>query len=128
MTRAYFDSSAIFKLAHAEPETMALIDYLDVAPMEVSTSVLGEVEVLRNLRKRRLETAEAMTGFFLIGLDEDIRRTAIEIGGGALKALDAIHIATALAIADRNLQFVTYDNRQAEFARQAGLTVVQPGR
>lgn len=45
-----------------------------------------------------------------------------------MKSLDAIHIATALAIGDRDVQFVTYDDRQAEAARQAGLTVVQPGR
>ena len=45
-----------------------------------------------------------------------------------IKSLDAIHIATALAIGDRDLQFITYDNRQADAARQAGLKVIQPGR
>ena len=45
-----------------------------------------------------------------------------------LRALDAIHIATALSIGDPELQFVTYDQWQAESAREAGLTVVQPGR
>ena len=50
------------------------------------------------------------------------------IGRDSLRSLDAIHIATALAVGDRDLQFVTYDERQADAARQAGLKVVQPGR
>jgi predicted nucleic acid-binding protein len=128
MNRVYFDSSALFKLSHDERESMALIDFLDEGPTEASTSVLGEVEVLRKLRQRQLEADRAMAGFYLIGLDDEIRKTAIEIGGGTLRALDAIHIATALAIGARDLLFVTYDDRQAEAARHAGLTVVQPGR
>ena len=126
--RAYLDSSAIFKLNHDERETLALIDFLDEGPIEVSTSVVGEIEVLHNLRKRRLDTDQAMAGFYLLGLDDEVRRVAIEIGGGVVRALDAIHIATALAVGDRDLRFVTYDNRQAAAAREAGLTVVQPGR
>ena len=128
MIRAYFDSSAIFKLAHCERESLALVEYLEQGSIDVTTSVLGEVEVVRNLRSRQLDHDGAVTGFYLIGLDQDIRRSAIELGDGRLKALDAIHIATALAVGDRDLQFVTYDERQAEAARQSGLKVVQPGR
>jgi predicted nucleic acid-binding protein len=126
--RAYLDSSAVFKLAHEERETLALIEYLDEGAMEVSTSVVGEIEVLRHLRRRQLQTDGALTGFYLIGLDDDVRKTATEVGAGALRALDAIHIATALSIDDRELQFVTYEQRQAESALLAGLRVVQPGR
>ena len=45
-----------------------------------------------------------------------------------MRSLNAIQIARALAVGDRDLQFVTYDERQAEAARQAGLKVVEPGR
>jgi predicted nucleic acid-binding protein len=128
LSRAYFDSSAIMKLSHEERESVALIDYLGDATMEVSTSVLAEVEVLRNLRKIPVSGDDAMLGVYLIALDDDVRRTAIEIGGTTLRSLDAIHVATALAIGDRDLEFVTYDERQAEAARAAGLKVVQPGR
>lgn len=128
MIRAYFDSSAIMKLTHEERESSALMDYLDVTAIEVSTSVLAEVEVLRNLRKFQVSTDEAMAGFYLVAFDDDIRRTAIGLGQSTLRSLDAIHVATALAIADRDLEFVTYDDRQAEAARSAGLKVVQPGR
>lgn len=126
--RAYLDSSAIFKLTHDERESLALIDFLGDGPTEVSTSVIGELEVLRHLRKRQLPADEALTGFYLIALDEDVRKAAVEIGAHTLRALDAIHIATALSVGDRELKFVTYDDRQAESARLAGLTVVQPGR
>lgn len=68
-----------------------------------------------------------MAGFYLIALDEDIRRVAGGLGG-TLTALDAIHVASALSIGDRDLEFVTYDERQAEAARAAGLKVIQPGR
>ena len=128
MRRAYFDSSAIFKLGCEEKETVALIDFLGEESVEASTSVLAEVEVTRNLRHRRLDEAGAVRGFHLITVDEDIRRVAIELGDRTLKSLDAIHIATALAIGERNLLFITYDDGQAEAARSAGLKVVQPGR
>ena len=128
MIQAYFDSSAIMKLTGAEAESEALIDYLQDTPVEVSTSVLAEVEVLRNLRKLPVESDEAMNGFYLLAFDEEVRRQAIIVGGETLRSLDAIHIATALAIGDRDLHFVTYDIRQAEAARHAGLKVVQPGR
>jgi predicted nucleic acid-binding protein len=45
-----------------------------------------------------------------------------------VRALDAIHLATALAIDDDELEFITYDDRLADAARAEGLTVVQPGR
>ena len=128
MIQAYFDSSAIMKLTGAEAESEALIDYLRDTPVEVSTSVLAQVEVLRNLRKQPVESEEAMNGFYLLAFDEEVRRQAVIVGGKTLQSLDAIHIATALAIGNRDLHFVTYDIRQAEAARQAGLKVIQPGR
>jgi len=125
---AYFDSSAILKLSKEEPESLALVDYLQDASILASTSVLAEVEVVRNLRRHQLDDEHAVTGFYLMAVDDDVRRRAVEMGGRMLRSLDAIHIATALAVGDRDLHFVTYDDRQAAAARQAGLTVVQPGR
>ena len=128
MTRAYFDSSAILKLSKEEPESLALVDFLEDVSIQVSTSVLAEVEVVRNLRRHQLDAEHAITGFYLVAVDDDVRRGAIEVGRSTLRSLDAIHIATALAMGDRDLQFVTYDDRQAAAARSVGLKVVQPGR
>jgi predicted nucleic acid-binding protein len=125
---AYFDSSAILKLSKEEPESLALVDYLHDASIQASTSVLAEVEVVRNLRRHQLDDEHAVTGFYLMAVDDDVRRGAIDLSERSVKSLDAIHIATALAVGDRDLQFVTYDDRQAEAARAAGLKVVQPGR
>jgi predicted nucleic acid-binding protein len=125
--RAYFDSSAIIKLTRAERESQGLIEYLKRDDVEASTSVLAEVEVVRNLNKLRLDSAGAMRGFYLLAFDADVRDASLTLGS-TLKSLDAIHVASALAIGDATLEFITYDEQQAAAARDAGLRVVQPGR
>jgi predicted nucleic acid-binding protein len=125
--RAYFDTSAIVKLSHVEACSQSLIDYLE-QDLEVSTSIVSEVEAGRALGRAGVDRDEAINGFYLLALDDDVRREAARIGSLLLRSLDAIHVATALAIGDRDLEFVTYDDRQAEAARSAGLKVVQPGR
>ena len=49
------------------------------------------------------------------------------IGPPRLRSLDAIHLASALSIGDDPEAFVTYDERLAEAAREAGLNVLMPG-
>jgi predicted nucleic acid-binding protein len=115
--RCYFDSSAIVKLSH-----------LDRHEIEVSTSIVSEVEVMRTLRRSGLDDDQPVRSFYLLQLDEDVRREAVQLGPPLLRSIDAIHIATALAIGDADLAFVTYDDRQADAARAVGLHVVQPGR
>jgi uncharacterized protein len=126
--RAYFDTSAITKLSHIEACSYSLIDYLEQDDIEVSTSVLAEIEVARALRRVKVDASDAVNGFYLLALDENVRREAACIGSSSLRSLDAIHLATAISIGDRNIEFVTYDDRQADAARQAGLKVIQPGR
>lgn len=128
MRRAYFDASAVVKLSHAEPYSEALIDYLDGGEVQASTSIIAEVEVGRALRRAGASSNEAVAGFYLVALDEEIRAEAARLASPLVRALDAIHLATALAIADAQLEFVTYDDRQADAARECGLRVVQPGR
>jgi predicted nucleic acid-binding protein len=127
--KAYFDSSAIVKLGQLEPESQALIDYLDERRPSAFTSSVADVEVRRTLDRWRAlgaETTEHMRGFFLIDLSRDVRDLAAKIAP-ELRSLDAVHVATALSL-DVDLDFVTYDDRQAAAARAAGLRVVQPGR
>jgi predicted nucleic acid-binding protein len=126
--RAYFDSSALVKLSHVEPYSDALIDYLDDGPVEASTSVIADVEVRRALRRVGAASDQAVRGFYLVALEEGIRTKAAVLGSPVVRSLDAIHLATALAIGDDQLEFVTYDGRQADAARALGLKVVQPGR
>jgi uncharacterized protein len=43
-----------------------------------------------------------------------------------VRTLDAIHLATAMALVPDLDAFVTYDDRMAEAARALGLPVVRP--
>lgn len=129
MKKAYFDASAIIKLGHVEPESQSLIEYLVEHQPWAGTSVIADVEVrqaLLRLQSLGAETEEHVRGFFLIELSKDIRDRAVSLGGG-LRALDAIHLATALALED-DVEVVTYDDRLAAASRAHGLCVVQPGR
>ncbi len=62
-----------------------------------------------------------------VELDADLARIAGSTGGPALRALDAIHVASALRLGRDVDAFVTYDDRQASAARTAGLRVDAPG-
>ena len=62
-----------------------------------------------------------------VELDADLARVAAATGGTGLRALDAIHVASALRLGDEVDTFVTYDLRQAFAARAMGLHVDGPG-
>ena len=131
MITTYLDASAILKLTRAEPESLALIDYLTGQNRRVATSVIAQVEVLRSLQRVRLardDQDSAMRAIYLLNLDADVLRAATRLKPVTLRTLDAIHVATAATIGDIDLEFVTYDARMAAAAQQAGLKVVQPGR
>jgi predicted nucleic acid-binding protein len=128
--RAYFDASAIAKLIREERESLALVDFLD-DPMEAVTSAVSEIEVPRALRRHGVtaeEVAEALKGLIVVSVDSEIRARASALEPTTLRSLDALHLATALAIGTDGLQVVTYDDRLAQAAREHGLAVVQPGR
>ena len=129
MRKAYFDASAIVKLGNAERESHALIDYLSEDKVWAGTSVIADVEVRQTLHRLKsigADTEEHVRGFFRIELSKDMRDRAVTLGA-KLRALDAIHLATAMAL-DDDVDVVTYDDRLAAAAREQGLRVVQPGR
>ena len=65
----------------------------------------------------------------IIAVDAPIARRAASLAPPTLRALDAIHVATALEFAPDIDAFVTYDkNSQAAAAVAAGLTVESPGQ
>lgn len=77
---------------------------------------------------RLLAAAErALRGIVLVPVDRDLLVVAGSFSEPRLRALDAVHVATALAIADDLDSFVSYDQRQSQAARIAGLPLVQPG-
>jgi hypothetical protein len=133
VTGCYLDASAIVKLATAEPESVALRAWLRERS-SLFTSRISTVEVARALARApegrvargRSAVREAFTSVSLAELDADIANRAADLGPPTVRALDAIHLATALAIGDELAEFVTYDRRLADAARAAGLEVIAP--
>lgn len=126
---AYLDASAIVKLAIEEAESDALRRW--IAGRTHVTSLVGVAEAIRAFR-RRLESRERGVVAVLdrmerLPLGEDVVTLAALLDPPALRTLDAIHLASALALEDTLGSFVTYDRRLAAAARTAGLRVASPG-
>ena len=97
------------------------------------TSTVGAIELQRALARTRkvgaIEQANAvLDAMFLADVTASVRSRAGRLEPASLRTLDAIHVATALSLVLPDLEFVTYDDRQAAAARACGLSVVQPGR
>lgn len=114
------------KLVRGEPETRELRAALPRWPDRL-TSVIGEVEVWRAAARGGASPDALLDALTLVELDEGIRRLAGTVGSPSLRSLDAIHLATALSLADDLDAFCCYDRRLAIDAEAAGLTVLAPG-
>lgn len=127
--RAYLDASAAVKLVVTEPESLSLRRFLAGRAANVSNRVLA-VELVRAVRRRSpelLDQAGALLAVMdFVDLDPVVAEHAARLDPVGLRSLDAIHLASALALGDELDAFVTYDARQAEAARAVGLSVVSP--
>lgn len=129
----YLDSSALLKLLYEEPESAALVSWVEQrVGTPVVTSELAKVEVLRACRRIRAEALPSARALLsqldLIPLSGHVIAAACEVGADPLRTLDALHLASALSIRDDLSAFVAYDARLVEAAAAAGLLCVQPGR
>ncbi|MCW2920431.1 MAG: hypothetical protein JWL76_305 [Thermoleophilia bacterium] len=131
----YVDSSAFVK-RYAPSE----VDYEDCIRRMSShddwmTSKLTAIEAPRAIRRMSTpERALSSISAFDLDLSESIeiemdrgvvalaRAIALETG---IKTLDAIHIASAKRFPDPDLEFLTYDDRQAKAAEALGLTLAR---
>lgn len=93
------------------------------------TSRVAVVEVTKAVSRGNpgADPQPVLSRFLFIDLDPDLARIAGATGGVGLRALDAIHVASALRVAHEIEAFVTYDSRQASAAAAAGLRVLGPG-
>ena len=126
----YLDSSALIKLIFEERETAALAGFLEDWPVRTSSSV-ASVEVLRtaqlvadNMVTRNAR--ELLATINLIQPDDVLLAAATRLEPSSLRALDSIHLASALALGSELAGMVVYDRRLAEAARNAGITVWAP--
>lgn len=94
------------------------------------SSALLAVESIRACARYGAEYAHEARAWLedvaLLAMDDQVLEQATSLGPPALRSLDAIHLATALSIADDLGAFLTYDRRLSEAARDLGLKVVEP--
>lgn len=126
MTGLYLDASAIVKLVIQEQESAALLRA--VGGHGLFSSRIAVVEVAKAVARSRpgTDTRPALSRISFVELDADLAQIAAKTGGNTLRALDAIHVASALRLGPEIDSLVTYDDRQAEAARSVGLEVVSP--
>lgn len=129
----YLDSSALMKLIREEAQTRQLREWLGPqSATPLVTSELGRIEVLRAARRagtRVLTEARAVIGDVdLVPLDRGVQDLACDIGDPPLRTLDALHLASAVALRDELTAFVAYDLRLANAADASGLPTATPGQ
>lgn len=121
-------SLLVSALAPDEPHHAEVRAWLAGQRSELVTSVLAEVELGRAIARRsaprsvHLAARRLLDGCHAVEMTAEIRTMAVSIQPGALRSLDAIHLATALVAQAR--QLASLDRRQTLAAEQAGLRVV----
>lgn len=131
MTRRalFLDSSAVTKLVVAEPESGALGRRLAGRSLVASGLVVPEVtRAVRRAVGRSHDPvlAQVLAAVDLVVLDRAVLAAAADLEPPGLRTLDAVHLASALALGDRIEALVAYDDRLLAAARSAGLTVERP--
>jgi uncharacterized protein len=116
----YGDTSALVKLVVRELESDALEEELG-RWSDLATSVITTIEFSRAVARARGESTVVVAGeatvvgvlgaLAEIPLSDDVRATATSLTPVGLRALDAIHLASALALGDDLEAVVTYDQQ-----------------
>lgn len=123
----YADTSALGALLVAQPETQALIDWLDQAQVRLVSSDLLETELRRiAVREGREQStvSQILDGVSLAALDRATYRSAGFLPMRELRTLDALHLEAAIRLDVDAI--LTYDRRLGDAATEAGLTVIAP--
>ena len=126
----YLDSSAFVKLVVAERRSSALRAYLRRQDRRRVSSALLRTEAVRAVRllgpDALAQTRRALRAIDLIAVSDGVLDAAGTLEPRVLRTLDAIHIATALALGDDLSVIVTYDERMADSAHLLGLPIAMP--
>ena len=123
--------SALVKLIVVERESDALFEFLRARPDRAS-SILSLVEVPRALRRisgtavDRRRARRLLASLYLVDLDRRILAAAAAFEPAELRALDAIHLATAVALGEDLTDLITYDRRLAAAAERLDVPVLAP--
>lgn len=130
MSAVYLDSSAFVKLVIEETESAAVRTFLAKRGARRVSSALLRTESLRAVRHLGPDALatirEGLRRVDLIGIDDRILDAAGLLEPQVLRTLDAIHLATAMAVGDDLETIVTYDARMVDAARLMGLSTATP--
>jgi predicted nucleic acid-binding protein len=130
LSAIYLDVSAFVKVIVEEAESDALRGFLAGEGGRYISSALLRSEALRAVRHHGSEvlgaTREGLRRVDLVAIDDRILDTAGLLETGVLRTLDAIHVATALAIGDDLDVVVTYDERMIKASALLGIPTATP--
>ena len=127
--RLYLDPSALVKRYVAEPAS-DLVRQTMAQAEEWFICRVGYVEVVRALGLTGGNPAarafrEEWGAFGVVAVDKDLVEAAAELTRGHdLRSLDALHMAAALLVQDRDLVIATWDRRLHAAAREKGIGIV----
>lgn len=128
----YIDTSAMTKLLVEEPESSALINWIQERSDEpFVTSALGRVELMRTATRDGMPGIVERARHLLDGLDilpitDKVIALAETVGPATLRSLDAIHLASAAQIRSELMAFVAYDARLLHGCRSIDLPTATP--
>ena len=128
----YLDTSAFVKLIWAEPESAALSRFLvqrgGTPLMSSSLLTVAARRALHRSDPSALPRADLLlTRVGRIGMTTSLVESASRLPSRSLRSLDAIHLATALALRQVLDVFITYDKRLAGVAEEHRVPVDSPG-
>lgn len=132
---AYVDTSALVKLVIRETESDALENALSTW-RGVATRSIPTIELQRAAQRARADDREGvaddatiavlLAAVAQIPLSPLVRQTAATLHPVELRPLDAIQLASALALGNDLASVVTYDQRMAAAANALGLQASAP--
>jgi uncharacterized protein len=129
VSSVYIDTSALGRSLLGEPEKPAIERALNEFERSVSSSLLRTELRRLGFRRDMLDRVDVLlAGVSLIKVDDEILTNAETITPSTVATLDAIHLATAVRLADAGKlnALMTYDKQLADGAREHGITVLSP--
>jgi predicted nucleic acid-binding protein len=127
----YADTSAVIKLLVEETHSAAFAAFYDShADAEWVSSALVRIEVVRAVARAKPvllpDARDLLQAFSYISMDDEVVEAAMNEPDRSLRSLDAIHLATARLLGADLDAVVTYDDRLAAAAGDAGLATAAP--
>jgi uncharacterized protein len=131
MSLYYVDTSAAIKLLVEETHSTAFAAFYDArADAEWVSSALLRIEVIRTVARAKPvllpDARDLLLAFSYIAIDDEVMDAAMNEPDRSLRSLDAIHLATARLLGPDLDAIVTYDDRLATAAGDAGLVTASP--